>query len=97
MLSIFFKDKLIGELLNIDQDVDLWYSANINLSEYGKSLATFFAVLLNESSNDSDIDSLDPELLYDDAWYIIDSEEGELQVEIPAIYFEENIAKWRKK
>ena len=97
MPGIFFKDKLIGSLSNIDRDVDLWYSANINPSEYGNSLVNFFAVLLNDSSNNSDIDSLDSELLYDDAWYIVDSEEGNIQIEIPAIYFEENVAMWRKK
>jgi hypothetical protein len=97
MAGIFFNEILIGNLSNIGQDVDLWYSANIKLSDYGKSLEHFFSILLNEESRDSDIDLLDPALLYDESWHIVDPEKGDIQIEIPAIYFKENIAMWRQR
>ena len=96
MTEIFFKDKLIGELSDIILDTDLWYSANIKISEYGKELTDFFAVLLNENASNTDIELLNSELLYDDCWYIVDSGEN-VSIEIPAIYFEENTVMWRKK
>jgi hypothetical protein len=96
MPSILFKDKSIGELSNISSDGDLWWSAYIELSEYGKSLIGFFAVLVDEDSKDTNFDLFESDLMCDLYWYMVDIKQSHHQIEIPAIHLDEKLVMWRK-
>lgn len=97
-MKLLFKNYIVGQIKSFAQDDGNWMVGDIELTPLAKTLRPFLESLTDEEHDATDGPERFPtEYWQESNWVIVDDDNNEKEIELPAVHFDESSIYWRWK